>query len=161
MGKYLRKVKVSRAGCGTNNQTWPFARLPRYSLIAGFAYLSLLAIGRATSTRSPIVTKLHPLWVKSMPSPKLPRMTRMNPRSRAKAGDADVRIREREPNDFTQEYLGIGLLFTSVLAREGVENGLVTRTSLSKAIRQRTSQTRQRRVYVLCCLPWALQSPTP
>ena len=76
----------------------------------------------------------------------------MNPRSRAKAGDADVRIREREPNDFTQEYLGIGLLFTSVLAREGVENGLVTRTSLSKAIRQRTSQTRQRWVYV----PWLL-----
>jgi hypothetical protein len=43
----------------------------------------------------------------------------MNPRSRAKAGDADVKIREREPNDFTQEYLGIGLLFTSVLSSGG------------------------------------------
>src|SRR5712692_4673218 len=29
---YRRKVKASKAGCGTNSQTCPFARLPKYSL---------------------------------------------------------------------------------------------------------------------------------
>ncbi len=28
----------------------------------------------------------------------------MNPRSRAKAGDAEERTQAREPNDFTQDY---------------------------------------------------------
>src|SRR5712692_610681 len=99
---YRRKVNASKASWGANSQTCPLDRLPKYSLTVGLSYLSLLAIGRATSTISPIVTKLQPLWVKSTPSPKLPKMTSMNPRSRATAGDADVRTRVRDPKDFTQ-----------------------------------------------------------
>jgi hypothetical protein len=56
------------------------------------------------------VTKPQPVWVKSIPSPKLPRITRMNPRSRAKAADADVKTLAREPNDFTHEYPRISCL---------------------------------------------------
>jgi len=52
-------------------------------------------------------------------------MTRMKPRSRAKAGDAEERTLAREPNDFTQDYCRRFL--TKVLG-SGVENPLVTRT---------------------------------
>jgi len=49
----------------------------------------------------------------------------MNPRSRATAGDAEVRTLTR-PNDFTQDYCR-RFLFMKVLG-SGVENPLVTRT---------------------------------
>jgi len=61
MDMYRRKVKASKAGCGTNSQTCAFARLPKYSLTGALSYLSLLAIGRANSTSSPIVTRLQPV----------------------------------------------------------------------------------------------------
>jgi hypothetical protein len=41
----------------------------------------------------------------------------MNPRSRAKAADADVKTLEREPNDFTHEYPRIGALHESQAER--------------------------------------------
>ncbi len=34
MDTYRRKVKAIKTGWGTNNQTCPFARLPKYSLTA-------------------------------------------------------------------------------------------------------------------------------